>query len=115
MPIQRRRDVKGAKGVNEVTERRKISRADFEAALNDPDLAPAINAAMRVRGIDPDRIFPGGAPMGIWSKTYTESTSATLSDPETGDQVAAFDLPPTTTELTVLSQISEVEQHRWTQ
>ena len=88
-------------------EERRISRQDFEAALADPDLGPMMTASLQVRGLDPGTIFPGGSNFAIWSKTYTESHKAALFDEVTGNQVAAFGRPPSVTEQTLLSDLSD--------
>ena len=109
MPLRPLR-IPGTATAREAKEIRHIDRSDFEQALQDPALAPTIEAALRVRGLSPETLFPAGARLAIWSKTYTESSRASISNEETGDQLAVFGREPSVAELTVLADITQPKQ-----
>ena len=79
--------------IRPIVDQELISRAAVERALVDPDLKPLIERALTARGLTVEAMFPGGMETALWSKSYTESKSALLINPTTGDTTVTWDNP----------------------
>lgn len=90
-----------------IKDRDRISRAEVERALGDPETQPVIEAALQARGLTVDSLFPGGARNAIWSKTYTESKLGRFLDPVTQQEIATTDTLPTPSEYSLLHKVRE--------
>ncbi len=90
-----------------IKDRERISKKQVERALADPNLKPLVESALKVRGLTVDSLFPAGALNAIWSKTYTESTKARITNPVSHKDVMTTNLPPTSSDLSILHKVRE--------
>lgn len=59
--------------IKPIKQKKTVSKTDVQKALADPSLKPIIQAALKASGLTIDSL--PNQKLGIWSKTYTETTS----------------------------------------